>query len=209
MAIDTDREKICLIKLGKVLNVVDYKAEPCMFLGSYSDIVSVAIHEDEDIIQNTTTSRSSQVAGVAVGGVLFGAAGAVVGGLSGETTTTSKKEVKKITIKIIVNDIDNPVFEINIVNESYGMSTTGEFLGTVYKTYSEEAAELFGLVKALIHKSNIEVKNKVNNNNASEKIHLSIADELLKLSELKDKGILTNEEFEKQKQNILCVASEQ
>jgi hypothetical protein len=204
IAIDTENKKICLIKLDKKsvlfgVDIVDYNTNPFVFLGVYSDIVSVVIHEDENIIQNTTTSRTSQITGAAVGGLLFGAAGAVVGGLSGNNTTTSKKEVKKISIKIIVNNTENPVFEINIANNDTPMNTTGY----LYKQYSQEAYEWFGLIKALIHKSDIEANNKANNNNVSEKKHISIADELLKLSELKDKGILTNEEFEKQKQKIL------
>lgn len=62
----------------------------------YENLISVEVLQDNATV--ISTSRGSQLAGAAIGGALFGVAGAVVGGLSGSQTSSSK--VKKNSTKI-------------------------------------------------------------------------------------------------------------
>jgi len=72
---------------------------------SYKDILESEVIIDGETV--TKTSRTSQVGGAILGGIFAGGVGAVIGGLSGKTA--SKEKVKTIQLKIIVNDIKNPL----------------------------------------------------------------------------------------------------
>ena len=60
----------------------------------------------------TKTSRSSQIGGALVGGVLLGGVGAVIGGLSAKTVSTSEQLENSIELLIRINDTQNPVWSI-------------------------------------------------------------------------------------------------
>lgn len=81
---------------------------------NFSDIIESEIIEDDSTI--TKTSRTSQIGGALVGGALAGGVGAVVGGLSG--SKTSEKAVNKITLKIVVNNLQTPNFYIDFLNSA-------------------------------------------------------------------------------------------
>lgn len=71
----------------------------------------------EVIIDNTTvtsTARGSQVASALVGGAILGGVGAIIGGLSGKTS--SIENVKKIDIKLTLNDLNDPISKINFLD---------------------------------------------------------------------------------------------
>lgn len=70
----------------------------------------------EDDVQLTKTSRGSQIGGAVVGSVLAGGVGAVIGGLSGQKTTSNDK-VKRVYLKLIVNDIKRPNVTVDFLNE--------------------------------------------------------------------------------------------
>jgi hypothetical protein len=74
----------------------------------FDDLVAV------DVVQNDSsrqvTNRKSQALGVAVGGVLLGPAGMLIGGLSGSKRIDTK--VTKLALKITTNHLHTPVIEI-------------------------------------------------------------------------------------------------
>src|SRR5208282_3927446 len=76
-------------------------------------VASVLLLRDDVII--TSTNRGSQLAGAAVGGLMAGPVG-VMGGLSGSTRGISN--IKKIAIKVIVDDHDLPVHVIEFFTSS-------------------------------------------------------------------------------------------
>jgi hypothetical protein len=73
----------------------------------------------EDGVTVTSTDRGSQVLGAAVGGALFGGLGAVVGGLSASSTGTNKTQ--RLDLKVVVNDISQPVRMIPFLNSAAGV----------------------------------------------------------------------------------------
>lgn len=81
---------------------------------NYDDILEVEIIEDE--VQITKTSRGSQLGGAIIGGALAGGIGAMIGGTTGQTTTSNEK-VRKIYLKLIVNDTQRPFITIDFLNE--------------------------------------------------------------------------------------------
>lgn len=78
------------------------------------DVLELELVEDD--VQLIRTSRGSQIGGAVVGSVLAGGVGAVIGGLSGQKTTSNDK-VKRIYLKLIVNDIKRPNITVDFLNE--------------------------------------------------------------------------------------------
>lgn len=58
----------------------------------------------------TKTNRGSQLAGAAIGGLAFGGLGAVVGGLSGSSTSTER--LKSIALLFQFDDAEHPTHEV-------------------------------------------------------------------------------------------------
>ncbi|WDQ30457.1 hypothetical protein PTQ21_18640 [Paenibacillus marchantiae] len=101
IAIDDQSNKLCIID-----------SEIRVF--SSSDILELELVEDD--VQLTRTTRGSQVGGAIVGSVLAGGVGAVIGGLSGQKTTSNDK-VKRVYLKLMVNDIKRPNVTVDFLNE--------------------------------------------------------------------------------------------
>ena len=158
----------------------------------YKDIVGVEILQDDVVISKKSTSRT--IGGALVGGVLFGGAGAVVGGLSGDAELS--KEVKSMKLKILVNDLDAPVItttwgknlKADVFNESYINSLLDK---------PHRIKDTITVIINLIDKEEGADVSSTNNN------VVSVADEISKLSKLKNEGIITEKEFTVQKDNIL------
>ncbi|MFJ7982230.1 SHOCT domain-containing protein [Lysinibacillus xylanilyticus] len=97
-------------------------------------------------------------------------------------------------MKITVNDINNPIILLKIFNTSTPWDKNDEEL----KRYSDIAMEWQGLFAVIINKGDkkVEAKAKTENNTS---------DEIRKLHELLKDGILTEEEFNNQKQKLLMM----
>lgn len=140
----------------------------------YNNLISIEIIEDGQLIFKKSIMRT--IGGAITGGVMAGGAGTVVGGLSGNTT--AHKEIKSIIVKLLIRDINTPSVELKLDN--------------VFKT--QQANQIKDSINVIIDKIDRE---------SSSNISQSIADELIKLNTLKEQGILTEEEFIKQKAKIL------
>lgn len=164
----------------------------------YDEIISVEVIEDNTVIASKSTMRT--IGGAVVGGALAGGAGAVVGGLSGNTNM--KKKVKMVQVKLRLRDISNPTLFINCFD--YMTMANGQevkpdgMLGFIYKQGLEHAQQIADLVSVIIDDVDRSQKQTTNNNSSS-----SVADELSKLADLKAKGILTEDEFNSQKSKLL------
>jgi hypothetical protein len=75
---------------------------------AFPQIASVELAVDGNTISRT--NRGSQAVGAAVGAVALGGVGAIIGGLSGSTTT--KDTVRRIGLKIISDDPQVPLHDI-------------------------------------------------------------------------------------------------
>jgi len=161
------------------------------------DILSCEILEDGD--STIAVNRGSQVAGAAVGGLLLGGAGLIVGGLSGKKKTS--KIVSKVDFRVTVNDIKQPIHTVNL------LSTDGKSQSPLYKGVLETCHKWSATIDVLIHASRQDEKealNKVSSDmNGGKRGVISVADEIKKLAALRDDGVLTNEEFQAEKARML------
>lgn len=79
---------------------------------NFDDIIQSEVIIDGNTI--ITTNRGSQIVGIAVGGLLAGGIGAILGSISG--SKTSKQEIRNIDLKLTINDMNNPIFKINFLS---------------------------------------------------------------------------------------------
>ena len=187
LAIDEPRRKLCLIAHSGV--AVTRR------IISYKDIVSVELFEDGTSI--TKTVRSSQIGGAILGGLLLGGVGAIIGGLSGRTETSGK--VKHIDLRLIVNDTNAPLHDVAFMN------TEGNKGGFTYTQAIHLARHWHGIVEVLIKRADAEERSS----QVSERVTapalsgVSVADEIKKLADLHNTGLLTSDEFQQQKARVL------
>jgi len=184
LAIDEQQKKICLIMCNgpsATNKIIPYK-----------EILSVEILEDGTTV--TKTSRSSQIGSAAIGGLLFGGAGAVIGGLTGKTETIGK--IGNVTLHIVINDIASPTHDVCFMN------VEGKRTGIIYKQAIQNARYWKGIIEVLIKQADSEERIKNETNQVTD-YNGSTADEIRKLSELCDSGIISKEEFQNQKAKLL------
>jgi len=174
---DNQRKKICIL---------DKLHKPIIF--DYSKILQCEILVDGESVLKSSTSGT--IGRTLLGGILGGGIGAIVGGSTG--SKTQKENINSIDLKIIVNDTMNPVYRINFLN----LKTKKGSL--IYKPAYSSAELWHGIISGLIIQGGDE--EKINSKPAK---NLSVADELIKLKELLDSGVITKEEFTKEKSKLI------
>lgn len=181
-------------KVGTLIEFDDNKKQwliPDGFLGkkknpkiySYSDIVDFELLEDGETITKGGLGRA------VAGGILFGGVGAVVGGVTGGKK--SKPICNSLKIKITVKSMNNPVVYINFLTSPTKKNSF------TYKTMYNSAQECLSVLQ-LICDSQDATLSASNNVPA-----VSSADEIMKFKNLLDNGIITQEEFEAKKKQLL------
>ena len=163
----------------------------------FSSILSCEVIEDGEI----TYKKSSSVGRAIVGGVIAGGAGAIIGGLSGKEK--QNKEIKYLDFKIVIKDTNNPSFKIRFFDsweETNNTKKSIKISDSIYGPIFEKALNQLKNWKDIIEVIINEIDTSTN---SSEINNISISDELMKLNELKEKGILTEEEFKEQKSKLL------
>ncbi len=78
----------------------------------FKNLIAVEILEDGTSV--TKTSTGSLVGGAVVGGVLLGGVGAIIGGLSADTTTSER--VSKIVLRVVTDDLHHPNVDIEFLS---------------------------------------------------------------------------------------------
>lgn len=182
-AIDDERRK--------VLAVNDYSD---VRVANYDDIIKVDILEDGTLVSSKSALRT--IGGAAVGNLVAGGAGMVVGGLSGDTKST--KQVKEIKVKILLRDVKSPELTITIW-KNFTLNTKDESGRTRYVKLMNYANQIKDIISVIIDNCD----KKQTQNQQSERTSVSVADELEKLAKLKERGIITDSEFKIQKEKLL------
>lgn len=153
----------------------------------YKDIISCEIKDESyskkiGSQQIVTKNKNGSTLGRAiVGGLIAGPAGAIIGGATSKKESTVIDDTQTITfhhyyVVINISDTQKPVIKIDC--------------GTVNAQLAEK---INSIVQGVIVSRNADTTNS----------SVSVADELLKLASLKEKGIISQEEFEQQKQKLL------
>lgn len=187
--IDNDNRKVCYID------------ESLKRIVAFEDIINVELLENGTTLSTKSTMRT--IGGTLVGGVLAGGAGAVVGGLSGNSKQIQK--ISDVQIRMRIRDLNNPVLVIKCFDaktmtaEGKPIKTTS-MEGYIYKEGKQHAQKILDLVSVIIDDVD---RNPDNNSQVINQPSSSVADELAKLADLKSKGVLTQEEFEQEKEKLL------
>lgn len=181
----------------KVLVIIGKYLHKCL---NYSDIIEVSYIENGDQLFTKSTGRT--VGGAIVGGVLMGGAGAVVGGLSGDTK--QNKVVKNMDIKILLRNTEETSCILHFMDASNPLKTKEATDKSHYEEFLKNANKAKDLLSVIIDDAK---------QTASQVVPVmsqpiapqpsSVADELAKLAKLKADGILTEEEFVAQKKLLL------
>ncbi|MFA1763262.1 SHOCT domain-containing protein len=155
------------------------------------DVIESVYATDEimqfELLEDGESIVSGGLGRAVVGGALFGATGAVVGGVTGKKTT--RKIVNTFKIKITFNNINNPLEYINLIN------TRTKTNSSIYQNACNEAQEILSVLSII-------VKNNDKANNEQYKTS-SLIEQVKGLKELLDIGAITEEEFNIKKKELL------
>lgn len=156
---------------------------------SFNELVEFELLEDGSQITSGGIGRAI------VGGVALGAVGAIVGGSTGKRKT--KKVIESMMIRVTINDLDNPIIILPIITSKtkVGSKQYVEAFNTSQKIISTLNV-IANNKEELVQK--VEVINDVSSNDVNDPY-----EEVKKLKELLDAGIVTEEEYENKRKELL------
>ena len=158
----------------------------------YSDLVSVSYEENGNDVYNKS------LGGAVVGGLLFGGVGAIVGGSTAKAK--QNKEVSKMVIKILKKDTANPNIRL-VIYSGVILKTKNTADNMRYEELMKEVTGIKDIFSVILDIA--DNQKKFSKDEESVPSPVSVADELTKFANLKAQGILSEEEFEKQKAKLL------
>ena len=173
---DENNKKWCIpdTAFGKLKNPIIY---------SFDDIIGYELLEDGDSIIKSGAGKAL------AGGLVFGLGGAIVGAAGKRKT---KSTCTRLQIKIVLNDISTPNVFINLI------TTETKKQSIMYQSSYKTAQNILSVLQ-IISESNISQQEVVQQQNSTN----SIADEIMKFKELLDQGIITQDEFDAKKKQLL------
>lgn len=163
----------------------------------YSEIHGCEVVEDGE----TTYRKSGALGRAVVGGIIAGGAGAIIGGVTAKGQ--ENKEVKTVDFKLLLRDTTNPSFRIRFFDaweETARTKKSVKYSDSVYGPILRKAVADLNTWKETIEVI-IDQMDRAAGHGASR--NASLADELVKLNDLKNQGILTADEFDRQKSKLL------
>lgn len=150
---------------------------------SYTDII------DYELIENEETITKGGLGRAVVGGILCGGVGAVVGGVTGGKK--SKAICSSLRLRITVRDMNNPAVFVDFIKVNTKKSSF------VYKEMSNQAQQCVATLQLICDQLEAE------QSAAAAPSGLSTAEEIKQFKDLLDQGIITQEEFEGKKKQLL------
>ncbi|MCM1225709.1 MAG: SHOCT domain-containing protein [Lachnospiraceae bacterium] len=190
--------------------VVDDTAKQVIYMTSpearqvipYSAIMGVYVNEDETTVMKK--SLAGTIGRSVVGNMIAGRTGAIIGGLTG--SMYEEKKVSKIEVVIRLRDFSQTSLRIpcfDAYRDSGGLSkqvkTTDSFTKEKYQKACQDATRISELISVVIDQNANAQNDDIEDVEESISINVpnidSIADELQKLADLKEKGLISDEEY--------------
>lgn len=154
----------------------------------YEDIVAFELLEDGGSVIKGSAGRAL------VGAMIWGLGGAIIGAAGSRKV---KPTCDSLMIKITINSMDAPVEYIKFISSSTKKS------GMIYKNACRDAQEIVSLLQIITNCPN--TVSDVAEQQGTTSISVSAADEIRKYKKLMDEGIISREEFEAKKKQLLGV----
>lgn len=170
-----DNQKIFIVLIYTKFNGIKKLRNARIY--NYDDILSF------DLLQDGETIRKGGIGSALVGAALFGGVGAIVGGITGRKT---KEVCNNLSIKITLNNLKHPVETITFLENTRKDNMA-------YSIACQQAQECLSILQVI---SNTQQPVQKNND-------VSVADEILKFKKLMVAGIITKEEYETRKNQLL------
>lgn len=173
----------------------------------YADIMGV------EIIENGTTvfekSMMRTLGGALIGDLIAGDAGMIVGGLSGSAKQV--KKVSSITVVIKLRNLSEPSVDIVCFDamEHVGIeeidTNDDSVVGIEYREGEKSATRIAQLIGVIIDENDRQQKKQDNGSgdNKTESGNISDVKALEKLVSLKEKGLISEEEYSAMKAKII------
>lgn len=132
----------------------------------------------------------------------MGGAGAVIGGLSGDTK--QKREVKNMDVKILLRSTQRTSCTLQFKEVDRVLKTEIDTDRNLYESYIKNANKAKDILSVIIDEAKQTAATTIQQITQPVTVQTSsVADELSKLAKLKAEGILTEEEFLAQKSKLL------
>lgn len=159
--------------------------------GKYPEIHSFDEIVDFELLEDGNSVSSGGVGRAVVGGMAFGAVGAIVGGSTGKKK--SKNTCNQLEIKITLNNFKKPTEYIRFI-------TGGEMKkdGMIYKLAAKQAQQCLSVLQVMCDS----VQREAPAAQAAPQ-PFSVADEIEKFKDLLDMGAITQEEYDAKKKQLL------
>ena len=183
-------------KIANIMEIDENKRQIIFHTGYFGGRGNAKVYNYEDIMTFELLEDGSSVTkgglGRAVaGGLLFGGVGAIVGGITGGKK--SKGICNSLKLKITVNDISNPAVYVNLIN------TATKTKSLTYKILYKSAQDALSTLQIICDTIESEKASTITTQGNSP----SAADEILKFKKLLDEGVITQEEFDAKKKQLL------
>lgn len=173
-------------KIGSHLKIDDvtkaFKVRKEVF--AFSNLASFELLEDGEIVTSGGLGRAL------VGGALFGGVGAVVGGVTGGKR--SRNVTTSMSIQLNLRNCHRTTVTIPFIKSEMKQNSS------VYKSIRATAGECLSALQTIIDSQEQAIHTE-----RAETAFNSTADEILKFKQLLDAGIISVEEFEAKKQQLL------
>ena len=137
---------------------------------------------DFELIEDGSSVANGGLGSAVVGGLLFGEMGAIVGAAAGRRKI--KPMCESLCIKLTVKDFTYPTFYINLITDKIKKSSFK------YKSIMKRAQEVLSQLQLVV-------------NSQSENQSVDATDEIRKYKALLDDGLITQEEYEIKKNELL------
>jgi hypothetical protein len=144
-----------------------------------------------ELLEDGITVTSGGLGRAAVGGVLLGGVGAIVGGVTGKKK--SRSEIENFKIKLTLNDFQNPTVYVELLNKKKLKTNSNK-----YKEMYEKAQEILSTLAVLQNN-----KGEDKEESTLEINKHSTTDQIREYKALFDDGIITEDEFITKKKELL------
>ena len=152
----------------------------------FENLLSFELLEDGESVTKGGIGRA------VAGGILLGGVGAIIGGVTGGKKT--KSVCTSMKIRLTLKNAHTTTAYIDIITTK---TKTGGF---IYNEYQKEAQSLLSELQLIA-----DLNESADTRNVTSAESVSAADEILKFKQLLDAGIITQDEFDAKKKQLLGI----